>query len=128
MTAKKGKTDKKPERGKAIYGWVFTSNREVEGMRAQYQTLLWEDGSLSCNCHGWIFPRKDAKTGEKVRSCKHTKQVLESSPSANDIYKKWKKGEPLPNIEVDLQIVDKSIPMTVHKTGSSIRYERKMDI
>jgi hypothetical protein len=125
---KKRKTNKKQDRGRAIYSWVFTSNREVEGMKAQYQTLLWEDGSLSCNCPGWIFPKKNAKTGEKIRSCKHTKQVLESSPSSKDIYKKWKSGESLPEIEDSLQIVHESIPITVHKTGSSIKYERKMDI
>lgn len=123
-----GKTPKK-DKGKAIYGWVFTSSREVEGMRAQYQTLLWEDGSVSCNCHGWIFPKKDPKTGEKVRSCKHTKEVQEESkPSASDIFKKWKKGEPLPEVDTTTQMMDKSIPVSFHKTGSSIKYERKMDI
>lgn len=34
-----------------------------------YQTLLYSDGTTSCDCRGWTFARGG------IRSCKHTRSV-----------------------------------------------------
>lgn len=39
-----------------------------------YETLLYTDGTTSCNCPGWT--RRVAADGS--RSCKHTRQVATS--------------------------------------------------
>ena len=41
----------------------FTGSRD-------YETVIWSDGSISCNCPGWIFKRAG-----RDRTCKHTRQV-----------------------------------------------------
>lgn len=38
-----------------------------------YQTLLYVDGSTSCDCPGWVFKRKGTQDG--ARTCKHTRFV-----------------------------------------------------
>ena len=48
--------------------WTFASSK---GNRL-YQTLLYVDGSTSCDCPGWC--RRVAADGS--RSCKHTRSVL----------------------------------------------------
>jgi len=48
--------------------WTFPSSR---GDR-RYQTLLYADGSTSCDCPGWC--RRVAADGS--RSCRHTRSVL----------------------------------------------------
>ena len=48
--------------------WTFASSR---GDRS-YQTLLYADGSTSCDCPGWC--RRVAPDGS--RSCKNTRSVL----------------------------------------------------
>jgi hypothetical protein len=48
--------------------WTFTSDSNPA---TQYETLLYADGSLSCNCPGWT--RRLAADGS--RSCKHTRAV-----------------------------------------------------
>ena len=48
--------------------WTFSSSR---GDR-RYQTLLYADGSTSCDCPGWC--RRVAADGS--RSCRHTRSVL----------------------------------------------------
>jgi len=50
-----------------IYSWRFTSS-SGSGI---YETLQYEDGSLSCSCMGWT--RRVMKDGG--RSCKHTRSV-----------------------------------------------------
>jgi hypothetical protein len=47
--------------------WTFLSSR---GDR-RYQTLLYADGSASCDCPGWC--RRVA--GDGSRSCRHTRAV-----------------------------------------------------
>ena len=47
--------------------WTFLSSR---GDR-RYQTLLYADGSTSCDCPGWC--RRVA--GDGSRSCRHTRAV-----------------------------------------------------
>ena len=51
--------------------WTFVSSR---GDR-RYQTLLYADGSTSCDCPGWC--RRVA--GDGSRSCRHTRSVLMGS-------------------------------------------------
>jgi hypothetical protein len=48
--------------------WTFNSSSG----RGTYQTLLYVDGSTSCDCPGWC--RRVAADGS--RSCKHTRWVL----------------------------------------------------
>ncbi|RYD84275.1 MAG: hypothetical protein EOP84_05960 [Verrucomicrobiaceae bacterium] len=48
--------------------WTFASSK---GNRL-YQTILYVDGSTSCDCPGWC--RRVAADGS--RSCKHTRSVL----------------------------------------------------
>ena len=48
--------------------WTFTSDSNPA---ITYETLLYTDGSLSCNCPGWT--RRLAADGS--RSCKHTRAV-----------------------------------------------------
>ena len=38
-----------------------------------YQTLLYVDGTTSCECPGWKFKRKT--TGNGDRTCKHTRFI-----------------------------------------------------
>ncbi len=48
--------------------WTFASSSGG----GRYQTLLYADGSTSCDCPGWC--RRIASDGS--RSCKHTRSVL----------------------------------------------------
>jgi len=49
--------------------WTFVSS---SGGGKRYQTLLYADGSTSCDCPGWC--RRVAADGS--RSCKHTRAIL----------------------------------------------------
>jgi len=42
----------------------------------KYCTVLWDDGTYSCNCPGWSFKR-----GPGDRKCKHTKEALKCGGS-----------------------------------------------
>ena len=48
--------------------WVFRSDSNPD---LEYETLLLDDGTTSCNCMGWT--RRVAPDG--TRSCKHTRSV-----------------------------------------------------
>jgi len=48
--------------------WTFVSSSG----RGRYQTLLYADGSTSCDCPGWC--RRVARDGS--RTCKHTRAVV----------------------------------------------------
>ncbi|MEA3210778.1 MAG: hypothetical protein QOE70_3835 [Chthoniobacter sp.] len=48
--------------------WTFVSSKGDK----RYQTLLYADGTTSCDCFGWC--RRIARDGS--RSCKHTRAVL----------------------------------------------------
>ena len=48
--------------------WTFASSSGG----GRYQTLLYADGTTSCDCFGWC--RRVAADGS--RSCKHTRSVL----------------------------------------------------
>lgn len=51
--------------------WTVASSKGS----GRYQTLLYADGSTSCDCFGWC--RRVAADGS--RSCKHTRSVLMGS-------------------------------------------------
>ncbi len=51
--------------------WTFVSSRGDK----RYQTLLYADGSTSCDCPGWC--KRTAADGS--RTCKHTRSVLMGS-------------------------------------------------
>ena len=51
--------------------WTFASSKGT----GRYPTLLYADGSTSCDCFGWC--RRVAADGS--RSCKHTRSVLMGS-------------------------------------------------
>ena len=48
--------------------WTFGSDSNPD---VQYETLLYTDGSTSCNCRGWT--QRVAANGS--RSCKHTRAI-----------------------------------------------------
>lgn len=77
---------------KAIIKWEFESSSMVSnGTPVKYIAQLNEDGTMSCQCRGWT--QGSAKSAEG-RFCKHTK-ALEEQFDVKDLFKKWKKGEPL---------------------------------
>lgn len=52
----------------ALYVWESSSTPGKT-----YQTLQYVDGSLSCDCPGWIFRKKTTASG--TRTCKHVREV-----------------------------------------------------
>lgn len=50
--------------------WYFASDSNPG---KEYETLLYNDGSLSCNCKGWCMKKKVDMNGQ--RSCRHTRLV-----------------------------------------------------
>ena len=42
---------------------------------ALYETVLYADGSLSCNCPGWVYPRNG-----RTRACRHTRTYEPLAP------------------------------------------------
>lgn len=54
-------------KAEVIYAWGFPSRREGPSA-VNYEVLLRKDGTLSCNCPGWVF--------NKLRTCGHTRTVL----------------------------------------------------
>lgn len=49
--------------------WQFPSKTTD----AVYTVILWDNGSLSCDCKGWTYKKPDCD----VRYCKHTFQVMQ---------------------------------------------------
>lgn len=45
---------------------------------AVYQTVIWPDNSISCDCPGWVLKRKN-----KPRHCKHIDMVTGKRPMEN---------------------------------------------
>jgi hypothetical protein len=82
------KAKTKSKKAEPVYSWPFQSSQPRGGTVINYIAQLNEDGSLSCNCPGWIFAKKNQE-----RACKHTRLIVDEAP---DIFKKWKNGEELP--------------------------------
>lgn len=49
-----------------IYAWGMVSDHQA----TTYETILRADGTLECDCPGWIFKRPN-----KPRNCKHVERV-----------------------------------------------------
>lgn len=77
-----------------IFGWPFESSKEVAGHKAKYLVQMATDGTLSCDCPGWVFYRDKTKP----RTCKHCnhKNVQDTY---KEYYKLYKAGKPLPRYE-----------------------------
>lgn len=74
-----------------IYTWGMQSSRPRNGGEyITYEVRLNDDGSLSCNCPGWIF-----KKNTSDRGCKHTRHP-EVVANAQDYYERHQRGEKLP--------------------------------
>lgn len=55
-----------PDRAPVAAAWAFASSHGA----TTYETLLYPDGTLSCDCPGWVFQ----KAG-RPRGCRHTKDL-----------------------------------------------------
>jgi len=51
--------------------WAFPSSKGT----TTYEVVRQPDGSLTCNCPGWVYKKKDA-----IRECKHTRLVEGGNP------------------------------------------------
>jgi hypothetical protein len=102
-----------------VFSWAFTSSKARGGQIINYETRLKEDGTLSCNCPGWIFAKKN-----QTRGCKHTKQI---EGEVSDILKKFKAGESLPVLEAVGQAQTGAVGAAVAPT-SKIRHGRLIEL
>lgn len=76
---------------KALSAWAFPSSQGT----TSYEVVLWNDGSVSCNCPGWIY--------NKARICKHTKIVADEA-------KKILSGEEKPVFQkIEKSVVNREI-------------------
>lgn len=62
------------------------------GEYIQYEVRLNDDGSVTCNCPGWIFKKKT-----ETRGCKHTRHT-DIARDAPDFYQRHLRGEQLPTV------------------------------
>ncbi len=68
----RGVTDNASERGRRVVAaWATASTHGA----ALYETVLYADGSLSCNCPGWVYPRNG-----RTRTCRHTRTYEPLAP------------------------------------------------
>ena len=111
-----GKSIPKQKKPEPVFTWAFKSSQPRGGTIISYIAQLNQDGTLSCNCPGWIFAKKNQE-----RACKHTKLVEDEAP---EIFKKWKKGEELPIYEEDApapsQTMQEAHATKVDKNASKI--------
>lgn len=63
--------------------WSFSSKSRPEAY--PYETILWSDGSLTCDCQGWTIKKKNVE-----RTCRHVRSV---SPLL--IAKDWRSERPV---------------------------------
>ncbi len=61
---------------------VVTNPSKSNPHKKPYQTVLWENWSLSCNCPSWIFSGK----GGAERTCLHTKAM---SRKATELFQEY---------------------------------------
>jgi hypothetical protein len=57
---------RRPPDAAVVAAWATPSRHRA----AIYETLLYADGRLSCNCPAWVYPRRG-----KPRGCRHTRAV-----------------------------------------------------
>lgn len=84
-----------------VFTWALKSSKpRLGGAHIVYEVRLKENGDVTCNCPGWAFKRPG-----KARGCKHTHIV---GSEAEEIYKKYKKGEMLPVLDTEPDVVKKA--------------------
>lgn len=91
--ASKRNISKAPKVDTHIYNWGFQSSKpRYMGRYITYEAQLYENGTTSCNCPGWVLKRSGQERG-----CKHTKLIADE---AKELHKKFKKGEDLPTVAI----------------------------
>jgi hypothetical protein len=60
-----------------------------------YETVLYDDGTLSCDCPGWKFSRNG-----KPRACKHTKRYQSESEAPVPHVRRASPPPPAPRLSV----------------------------
>jgi hypothetical protein len=79
--------------GDPVFTWAFASSQPRGGQIIQYETRLEENGTIRCNCPGWIFSK-----GEPAdKTCKHKKLIGDEAP---DILRRFRRGEELPTMDL----------------------------
>lgn len=76
-----------------IFTWQFSSSKPQGGIVTKYRTQLNQNGTLSCDCAGWIIKRYG-----RPRWCKHCETV---QPEVPQIMKDFRDGKELPLIDID---------------------------
>jgi len=109
-----------------VFTWALKSSKpRLGGAHITYEVRLKENGDVTCNCPGWAFKRPG-----KARGCKHTNIV---GAEAQDIYKKYKKGEMLPVLDLEPDIVKSAsiastLEATKGKEGEHYKFGRVISI
>lgn len=75
--------------------FVFRSDSDAT---KTYQTLVYQDGTMSCECPGWKFKKKLTPDGQ--RTCKHLRWIDTGLAEAHAVTVKqyapvWKQSSPL---------------------------------
>lgn len=110
----------KSNKKEPIYTWAFKSSQpRAGGQVIDYIARLNEDGTISCNCPGWVF----AKKGQE-RACKHTRKIASEAPQ---ILKMFKAGEALPVLDLSSGSSGPTQPFVAPK-GSNIKFGRVLDL
>ena len=108
-----------------IYVWSFESSRARAGTPTVYATELFEDGTVRCNCPGWVYKRKDAL------GCKHTDQVRHEIPTLLQMFKDGAAFPVLPKDKVEIKTGFTSAPTKPAQPqddSGGIRYGRKIEV
>jgi hypothetical protein len=118
--------------GDPVYTWAFRSSQARGGQIINYETRLEEDGTLRCNCPGWVFCKtKDKNDNPVPKTCTHTRQVEDES---RDVLRRFKRGETLEVLESETEArtgAGSALPAAVvaKQSGDSrIKYGRVIEI
>ena len=105
-----------------VYTWAFKSSiPRAGGKLIDYITQLEEDGSLRCNCPGWVFKKKGQE-----RRCKHTDQV---QGEVKEIMRKYKAGETLELVDLGTGTAATAEQLQLRNAAESkITYGRVIEI
>jgi hypothetical protein len=105
---------------KAVVKWEFdSSSMAYNGTAVKYISQLNTDGTVSCNCQGYVIQKKNADGSPKKRRCKHTDAVADQV-DVHGLFKKWKKGE-----DLGPDFVAEGAIAATNKTVSEIVYSAK---
>jgi hypothetical protein len=105
---------------KAVVKWEFdSSSMAYNGTAVKYIAQLNTDGTVSCNCQGYVIQKKNADGSPKKRRCKHTDAVADQV-DVHTLFKKWKKGE-----DLGPDFVAEGSTTAVHKAVNELVYSAK---